>query len=98
MTHSWAVDTFGDCHYLAQVRKLQEEVMELVVCRADHMPEELADCLLLILDIAKRNHIGVKHLIWTAKNKHYQNKAKKWEPSYTSGGYTIYRGRHEADR
>jgi hypothetical protein len=84
----WSQATFGsDAHRgplgaLKHLAKEAVEAQESVGCKAD-FTEEMADCLLLVLDASRRGGVKVMQLIEAAQKKMLVNRAREW-PKPTS--------------
>lgn len=80
----WSQATFGtdsERGPMGVLRHLEKESREAQECPGDL--EEYADCLLLILDAARRAGFGPMALVLAAQNKMAVNKAREW-PTPTS--------------
>lgn len=84
----WSQATFGtDASRgpLGALKHLAKEAVEAqaaVGCKAD-FTEEMADCLLLVLDASRRGGVKVMQLIEAAQAKMKVNKSRQW-PAPTS--------------
>lgn len=84
----WSQKTFGsdaERGPLGVVRHLEKEAREAqaAIDSQDAFREEMADCLLLVLDAARRGKIKVMQLIKAAQAKMKINKSRTW-PKPTS--------------
>jgi ParB family chromosome partitioning protein len=76
----WSQATFGadsDRGPIGPLRHLEKEACEAQQCPEDL--EEYADCLLLILDAARRAGFGPMALVLAAQNKMAVNKTREWQ-------------------
>lgn len=82
----WSQKTFGndeDRGPVGALRHLEKEAVEAVeVCSSnsphEEVEEELADCLLLLLDAARRAGVGPMALIKAGQRKMKVNKCRTW--------------------
>lgn len=79
----WSFEKFGsswDRGPYGPVRHLVEEAQEtLESIGTDHFTEELADCLIILLDANWRSGNTLGDLLGAAENKMEVNKARKWQ-------------------
>jgi Protein of unknown function (DUF550) len=80
---AWAEKTFPRQPVESKIKHLQREVAELL--KKPHDPSELADCLLLVLDIARRGRMTTGQLIEAAAAKLEINKLREWGPPDAEG-------------
>lgn len=75
----WSRATFGpdtERNHIGPLKHLAKEAVEAQVEPAD--PVEIADCLFLVFDAARRAGITYQQLIATCEEKLEINKARKW--------------------
>lgn len=75
----WSTAVFGPSSYRGPrgpIRHLQKEAKELE--EAPHDASEYADCLLLLMDAARRAGYSPEELIGAARSKLKANKARVW--------------------
>lgn len=79
---AWSQDTFGsdaECGPMACLKHLEKEAIECQqAVGTDKLKEELADCLLLILDASRRGGITHFQLLSEAIKKLEINKSRTW--------------------
>ena len=76
----WSRATFGsdtERDHIGPLRHLAKEAVEAEVRPAD--PVEIADCLFLVFDAARRSGMTLDTLISVAEQKLLVNKARKWQ-------------------
>lgn len=93
----WSDLTFGsDDRSIGILNHLKEEVDEVIdaknlfkqnptLINQKKMASEFADCLILILDAARKNQLNTNELIKAAKKKMDINKNRKWEQKNNKG-------------
>ena len=75
----WSRATFGadnERDHIGPLKHLAKEAAEAQVRPAD--PEEIADCLFLVFDAARRSGLTLTELVEFAEKKLVVNKARKW--------------------
>jgi hypothetical protein len=80
----WSQATFGldtERDHVGALKHLAKEAVEAQVRPADHI--EIADCLFLTFDAARRAGLTLTKLIETAEQKLVVNKARKWNKPTT---------------
>jgi hypothetical protein len=76
MVAQWGRETFPRQSTSGVMAHLEDEIQELKENPAD--PEELADCFLLLLQLASRAGVKEVDLLDAAKRKHEVNRDRKW--------------------
>lgn len=83
----WSQETFGTDEERGPMGALKHLEKEARECQeavgTEHLREELADCLLLLLDASRRAGIKARQLVDAAQAKMEKNKARTW-PKPTS--------------
>lgn len=80
----WSDETFGpDDRRLGMIAHLKKEVVELEEglsrsARAPVIQDELADCMMLLLDIASHSGLSANDLLFSVSAKLVINKNRKW--------------------
>jgi len=78
----WSRKTFGADHErgpLGALKHLEKEAKEAQQAPdKESFAEEMADCLLLVLDASRRGGVKVMQLIEAAQAKMEKNKARQW--------------------
>jgi NTP pyrophosphatase (non-canonical NTP hydrolase) len=79
----WGDATFGDrqnpigiaAHLVREAKELHEAIL-----RSDSVNDwmELADCFILLLEVASHLGVDVNKLVWLARKKLEVNKRRKW--------------------
>jgi NTP pyrophosphatase (non-canonical NTP hydrolase) len=87
--HKWANETFPGRDPVASLTKLvMEEIPELLQHKkqhgTDHIGEELADCFILLLDLAAIWNVDLPVAI---RNKMYKNASRQWAKDHATGLY-----------
>lgn len=72
----WSEETFGHGGPEGSIKHLADEVRE--VAERPYCAEEYADCLLLVLDAARRANIDAHALVAAAKKKLSLNRVRTW--------------------
>lgn len=79
---AWSQATFGsdkDRGPEGPLKHLQKEAAEVLEARtAEHALEELADCLLLLMDATRRSYFSLSDLVTAAQAKLEVNKKREW--------------------
>lgn len=76
----WSRATFGADHerdHIGPLKHLAKEAVEAQVRPPDHV--EIADCLFLVFDAARRSGMTLETLIAIAERKLLVNKARRWQ-------------------
>lgn len=79
----WAQGTFPAQTIVAKIKHLRKEVDELLENPTDR--SELADCFLLLLDIARKNNMTASDLFEASVAKFRINQMRKWGPPDEDG-------------
>lgn len=78
----WSRETFGDDESrgpMGALKHLEKEAVEAQQAVGTHaINEELADCLLLLLDASRRSGVKPLQLVKAAQEKMEKNKARTW--------------------
>jgi hypothetical protein len=75
----WSNAQFGDVSSLGPRKHLVKEAKELL---ADNTAEEYADCLMLVLDAARRDGFTPETLLEATKAKLDINKNREWPKAF----------------
>ena len=80
----WSQATFGadsergPIGALRHLQKEAQEAMDVLGSGQTGYAEEMADCLLLVIDAARRGGVGITQLIEAATEKQKVNEAREW--------------------
>jgi NTP pyrophosphatase (non-canonical NTP hydrolase) len=93
----WSDQTFGsDDRTIGILNHLKEEVDEAIEAKKDfeaepngltqqRMASEFADCLILILDAARKSELNTDLLMQAAEYKMQVNRNREWQPANQEG-------------
>ena len=93
----WSDATFGnDDRTIGILNHLKEEVEEVIEAKNNYeedptgltqaqMASEFADCLILILDAARKSDLNTDLLLQAAEYKMKVNRDRKWKPANEQG-------------
>lgn len=77
---AWSLQTFPEATPLGSLRKLESEIKEIEydIENGIRRPEEFADALMCLFDVAGRYDISVQEIIGAFAAKLEVNKRRKW--------------------
>lgn len=80
--HQWASTTFPHQNSFSKIAHLQDEINEVKEALNNHckdeIKEEIADCFILLYNLASLNDMSAKDLYLEVKKKMEVNKSRHW--------------------